>query len=181
LLTTQARSAFADALNSLSYHQASFRMPESLVSAADAVALQRLSFAESPKLAAQALSRSLNTLSDMQADMGFDQEALASIEEALSIHRRLYREHAIRHAGDLAGHLLIASLRYLKLGRISESNACRSECQELCRASENTRRKIIRNIKAGLARRVLLDTSDGVDFMRSLQATLEPQFEVRRS
>jgi hypothetical protein len=162
-------------LNGLSYVQAFYRLPESLVSAAESVNLRRLPSAHGPVIAWQSLSNSLDTLSDMQADMGMDQEALTSIEEALGIHRRLYQEHAIRHAADLAVRLFIASVRYLKLDRLTESDHCRRECVELCRASVDVRRKTIRNIKVGIARRLAIDRTDGVDFMRALQATLESQ------
>jgi hypothetical protein len=164
-------------LNSLSYRQINCTMPaSSLESALESVALKRLMFSENPKMAAESLSRALDTLSDIQeAFGGMDQEALASVTDALKVQRKLYQEYPMRYRGFLAVLLFHAALRYDTLDRRPDSEAARVECEELCRGCNETRRQVLRNIKADMARHLKLDRTHNAELMRSLSEALEAQ------
>jgi hypothetical protein len=154
-------------------------MPESgLQSALECVDMKRSMFAENPKMAAESLSRALDTLSDIEeAFGGKDEEALASILEALEIQRKLYQEHPARHRDCLAAVLFHASLRYANVDRRVESEASRVECEELCRVSNGTRRKVVRNLRVDMRRHLNLGRASGLELMRSLLEALEGQVD----
>jgi tetratricopeptide (TPR) repeat protein len=165
------RHALAECLNSLSYRQLSRgRFTESLASAMEAVQLKQVVYADNPRLAAEYLAHGLDTLSDMQAAAGgLDQEALATLEEAIGMQRKLFQERPSMQGGSLAVMLFNASLRHAKLGHASESQAFRTECQAICSGS---------NVSSGIQLQLKLGRSDGVDLRRSLLASLEAQADV---
>jgi hypothetical protein len=77
------------------------------------------------------LALSLNNRSSRLSDLGRREEALAAIEEAVTIHRRLTQTRPAAFAGRLAKSLKRQAAILSALGRDAEAKAARDEADNL--------------------------------------------------